>query len=429
MQMRKKSLSIFMAATTGALFTSVVAAQQASAADLILGSHTYLANTTALTLTGPSVNVHGTNVGGVAVFKFHTIALPTGGSITASGSRPFELLATGSIVVGGVISSNGTSASDGVPAANAGGAGGGAGGGNANHAGHGPGGGGHANSTANGGGGGGFGGKGAAGGVDGSGVAGVGGAANGDLNVRLQGGSGGGGASNVGGGGGGGAIGLFGSSVTIQAGAVVVADGGNGDSGSAGASGGGSAGGIIVHGSVVHLAGELLADGGGGGGGGCCGDGGGGAGGRIAIQYKSFSSRAELVTQVFGGDSGSVDLGHGSLSPSVTGANGLVSYAQIDASKLSISANRSITKGHTTTTATKLTDAGTGAAVAGRTVTLWRKPKSGGSWAKIATRTTSSSGGAAVTVKPGASALYQWRFGGTLIHLAANSPVQTITVH
>jgi hypothetical protein len=60
---------------------------------------------------------------------------------------------------------------------------------------------------------------------------------------------------------------------------------------------------------------------------------------------------------------------------------------------------------------------------------LWRKPKSGGSWAKIATRTTSSSGGAAVTVKPGASALYQWRFGGTLIHLAANSPVQTITVH
>src|SRR4051794_32289647 len=145
MPMRKKSLSLLMATTTGALFASVVTAQQASAADLILGSNAYVANTTALTLTGPSVNVHGTNVGGVAVFKFHTITLPSGGSISATGSRPFELLATGALVLGGTISSSGTSASQETSGPNAGGAGAGAGGTDGNAAGHGPGGGSHAN--------------------------------------------------------------------------------------------------------------------------------------------------------------------------------------------------------------------------------------------------------------------------------------------
>jgi hypothetical protein len=106
-----------------------------------------------------------------------------------------------------------------------------------------------------------------------------------------------------------------------------------------------------------------------------------------------------------------------------------MTFAQIDASKLAISANKTITKGHSTTTGTKLTDAGTGAALGGRTVALWKKPKSGGSWTKIATKTTSSSGAASVSVKPSASTLYQWRFGGTLIHLKANSAVETITVH
>src|SRR5690348_7401541 len=113
MRARKKALSVVMATTTGALFVSVVTAQQAFAADLILGSNAYTADTTAMTISGPSLTtVHGTSVGGVAVFKFHVITIPAGATITASGSRPFELLATGPLVLGGAISSNGVSATD-----------------------------------------------------------------------------------------------------------------------------------------------------------------------------------------------------------------------------------------------------------------------------------------------------------------------------
>jgi hypothetical protein len=440
MRIRKQSLAVLVAMTTGLLFTVGVAAPPAGAADLVLGANAYVADTTALTLSGPGLLVHGTNVGGIAVFKFGTIILPSGGSITATGTRPFELFATGALVVGGVITSNGASATDFVAGPMAGGAGGGAGGKDITAKGQGPGGGGISTNANNGGGGGGFGGPGARGANVGTGTTAAGGAGYGNLDVKLQGGSGGGGSATIStsfpgaGGGGGGAIGLFGGSVTLQSTAVISASGGNGAVGGGGGSGGGSGGGIVVHGSTVNLEGVLVATGGQGGRGGCCGDGGGGAGGRIAIQFRTLFSRTALTTVVNGGASGGVSTtgccSHGTLSPDVSGANGRVTFAQIDASRLTIGRSATITKGHTVTIATQLTDAGTGAAIGGLPVTLYRRGAVAGSvFTPVITKTTSASGTAAVVLKPLASTIYQWRFAGSLIHLPVNSVGQTITVH
>lgn len=440
---RRKSLALVVATTTGALITGVAAAPQADAAiNLTLGPGSYTADTTHLTLTGGSVSLTGVNQGGIAVFKFGNLTVQSGATIVATGSRPLELLASGSLTVGGLIESNGADAVRGDLSSGTGGAGGGGGGIRPGTLkGGGPGGGSAGTvDSENGGGGGGFGGKGARGGTcnsgDCPGETGVGGAAGpayGDLNVKLQGGSGGGpGASDARGGGGGGAIGLFGNSVNIQSGAAVVADGGSGDTGSGGASGGGSGGGVIVHGNSVTLNGVLIANGGAGGAGGCCGDGGGGAGGRVAVQYKSFVSNFEIIVEAVGGASGthsSGPYGHGGLSPDTNGANGSITFTQIDASHLTIGGNRTISKGTSVTIATKLTDAGTGNAIGGQSVSLWRKPASGGSWTKVTSKTTSSSGTASVSVTPTASTIYQWRFGGTFVHLATNSPTETVTVH
>ncbi len=438
MRLRKNSLAVLIA-TGGLLFSGIVAAPQAGAASLVLGSNSYVANTTAMTITGPSLLVHGTDVGGVAVFKFDTITVPAGASITATGSRPFELLSTGAIVVGGAIVSVGTNATDFAAGPNAGGAGGGAGGTNASTKGHGSGGGGVSNNGSNGSGGGGFAGSGARGGNEGTGTTAAGGAPYGNLDVMLQGGSGGGGnggngTSPAGGGGGGGAIGLFGSSVTLQSTAVVAVSGGNGASGGDAASGGGSGGGIIVHANSVDLEGELIAPGGAGGAGGCCGDGGGGSGGRIAIQYKTVVSRTTFVSVLNGGASGTESTGgccsHGTLSLDASGGNGKLTFAQIDASNLSIGASKTVTKGTTVTLATKLTDAGTGAPITGRPVALFKRAAhSGSTWTYVVTKTTSSTGVASTTQKPTASTIYQWRFPGTLIHLKVTSGSQGVTVH
>ncbi len=408
--------------------TGIVLAPPASAADLVLGSGAFTVDTTALTLTGPSVSVHGVNSHGVAVFAFHTITIPSGASITASGSRPFELKASGALVLAGTIASDGVDASTGMASPNPGGAGGGAGGTNGTTAGAGPGGSGAPSNTNSGGGGGGFGARGARGAAVSGGTGGTAGSQYGDLNVKLQGGSGGSGGSNVGGGGGGGAVGLFGSTVTVAATGVITASGGSGNGGSFGGSGGGSGGGILIHGNSVQLDGVLVASGGSGGGGGSYGDGGGGAGGRIAVQYKSFLSRATLVTVVNAGSSGTVGpYGHGTLSPDATGGNGRFSVAQIDASKLSIAGPTRAAKGKKITLSTKLTDAGTGKAVAKAPVTLWKK--SGTHWVKVASKTTSSTGTAKASVKLTASTTYQWRFGGTLIHLSTKSATKTVKAH
>src|SRR5439155_2253935 len=142
----------------------------------------------------------------------------------------------------------------------------------------------------------------------------------------------------------------------------------------------------------------------------CCGGGGGGGGGRIAIQYKSFVSHSQLVTETNGGKSDEVDTGACGCSGNSTfpsldafGGDGRVTFAQVDASKLTIGASKTITLGTSVTISTHLTDAGTGAALGGKTVTLWKRSVSATTWTLIATKTTSATGGASLSVKPSGS--------------------------
>jgi hypothetical protein len=305
-------------------------AAEASGANFTPGPGVYTADTTALTLTGPGTSLTGTDQGGVAVFSFDDVDIPAGVTINVQGSRPFKLLASGSLTLAGLIDGRGTSATDFITGPFAGGPSAGAGGADRTQAGGGPGGGGVASDNENGGGGGGFGGTGARGGINVGdlGTAGGGGASYGDLNASLQGGSGGGGGVLVGGGGGGGAIALFGSSVTVTG--TLRVDGGDGALGGGGASGGGSGGGIILHGDSVEIDGLLSAAGGAGGAGGCCGDGGGGGGGRISYQYRTLIAGGTAI--VSGGASGtrstSGPFGHGGLSPDANGAAGVVTKVQ-----------------------------------------------------------------------------------------------------
>ncbi len=438
MRSTTKKVGTLLAATTGALFLTFVEAPQANAANLILSPGAYTVNTTTLKLTGPSVNVTGTNVGGVAVFKFGTISVPNGVTITATGKRPLELLSTNSLLLGGTIDASGVSATDFIAGPNAGGPGGGAGGADFAHAGVGPGGGGHGSLFTDGAGGGGFGGRGARGGIQAAtlGIGGKGGLKNGNLNLALQGGSGGGGAatggSGVGGGGSGGAVALVGASVTLSSSAVVVANGGGGAVGGGGGSGGGSGGGVVVHGNSISLDGVIVVAGGAGGAGGCCGDGGGGAGGRIAIQSKSLTSHATLVLVVNGGSSGTRSTsgccGHGGLSPDATGASGLITFANIDPSKLTIGASKTVKKGTTVTVATRLTDRANGKPIAHDKVSLYKRTSKSGPFTKVITKTTSSKGKAKVLLVVKKFTQFQWRYAGGWVHDRATSAKQSIHI-
>jgi hypothetical protein len=433
---RKMALSLTAIPT--ALLSTALTAPQATAADLVLAPGAYTVNTTTLKLTGPGTNRTGVNVGGVAVFKFGSIKIPNGVTITAKGTRPLELLATHGFVLGGTIVADGTAAVNQTATPGKGGPGGGAGGTGGDTsgpdwvpatAGHGPGGGGVPSDQQNGAGGGGFGGKGAAGGIDDGdpGTGGARGTAYGNLNVKLQGGSGGGGSSDVGGGGGGGAVALVGATVTIKSTAVVSANGGDGAGGGNGASGGGSGGAIVVNGNSVGLSGNLEASGGDGGGGGCCGDAGGGAGGRIAIQYKTYSLGAVTISTA-GGTSGVIDYSHGGLSPQAKGAHGVSTFTHIDISKLTIGNSKTISKGDKVTIKTRLTDRSTGKPIAKQRVTLYKRASYGAPWHKVAAKTTSPKGTASVGLKLKSSAQFQWRYDGTWVHDPARSPRQSIKV-
>jgi hypothetical protein len=303
------------------------AAAQASSTNFDPSAGSYTVNTSTLTLTGPSTNITGKDVDGIAVFSFDNVSIPVGATITASGSLPLEIAATGSFDLAGTIDGSGTDAAVFTPGPNPGGPGGGQGGANDSSSGSGPGGGSPGSTDSDGGGGGGFGGAGSAGYPDG-GTGGAGGPAYGDLNTALQGGSGGAGGSSgsdaAGGGGGGGGIELSGSSLTIATTGSVLANGGEGALAGDGASGGGSGGGIILHADSIDVAGTVSADGGQGGAGDCCGDGGGGGGGRIAYQYLTLTAAGSPT--VTGGTSGTSDgTAHSGESP---GANGVITMAK-----------------------------------------------------------------------------------------------------
>jgi hypothetical protein len=295
----------------------------------------YTINTTTLQLTGPGTSFTGLDDSGVATFTFGTVDIPTGVTITVSGSLPLALVANTSFTSAGTIIGEGGSSTDFVATGSGspGGPGGGAGGPGGLNAGSGSGAGGAASTTLNGAGGGGFGGTGAAGGVFGAGTGGAGGASYGNLLTAIQGGSGGGGASTasaVDGAGGGGGIEIVSptGSITLSAGAVINVDGGGGATGGNGASGGGSGGGILLEAYSITNNGTLSADGGNGGGGGCCGGGGAGGGGQIAEVYNTLSGTA--TNTVTGGTSyvrstsGCCGSSPNSTQPDPTGALGSI---------------------------------------------------------------------------------------------------------
>ncbi len=309
-----------------AMLAVAPAAARATTTNFDPSAGSYTIDTTTLKLTGPGTDITGTAVDGIAVFSFDDVSIPAGATITASGSRPLEIVASGSFALAGTIDASGTSATTGDAGPYPAGPGGGQGGDDYTSGGSGSGGGAIGTTYSDGGGGGGFGGGGASGGTDG-GSGGAGGAAYGDLNTALQGGSGGAGASSVGGGGGGGGVELSANALTIATTGSVLANGGNGNGGPEGASGGGSGGGILLHADTIDVTGTVSADGGQGGTGGCCGDGGGGGGGRVAYQYVTLTAAGSPT--VAGGTSGtSGPYGHGEESPEATGATGVITEAQ-----------------------------------------------------------------------------------------------------
>ncbi|MBX3474280.1 MAG: hypothetical protein KF754_07845 [Planctomycetes bacterium] len=250
---------------------------------LTMPAGTYTIDTTAMTMTGGSINFTGVASGNICVFTFASINIQAGAVITCLGTRTLALLSQSTCTIAGTINANGESTQAGFIGYNArGGPGGGAGGLSGDLTGYlggptfnpqngsGPGGGLCADQSG-GAGGGGFGTGGARGG-DANGYQGqAGGAAYGDLANLLEGGSGGGGADLASGGGGGGGVevGATGD-ISIPTGGSVTAKGGDGETGNYGASGGGSGGGIYVHTpALLTLGGTLDVRGGGGGTGGC----------------------------------------------------------------------------------------------------------------------------------------------------------------
>ena len=295
----------------------------------------YQINTTSLTLTGPGTSFTGLDDSGIATFTFGTVDIPSGATVSVTGTLPLEIVAQVSFALGGTISGSGVSATDfgntvGGPLGGPGGGNGGSGGVNA---GSGPGGGGASSTGTDGGGGGGFGGAGAAGGVDSSGTGGAGGATYGDVLTQLQGGSGGGGSSASSspteGGGGGGAIEIASltGSITLSTGSVLSANGGSGAEAGQGASGGGSGGGILLEAYSIDNAGAVTVTGGNGGAGQCCGGGGAGGGGEIVAIYNSYAGAGS--TTAAGGESyveinGTASGSSTGTEPDPTGAAGQV---------------------------------------------------------------------------------------------------------
>jgi hypothetical protein len=333
-----KSLRRLAALSSLALAGSAMgggAAAQAQTADFTPAPGTYVADTSALTITGPGVHITGTVSGGVAVFSFGNVNIPARARIVVTGSRPCEMEAGGDFTLSGTIEGSGISARAMTAGASAGGPGGGAGGADGAHAGAGTGGGGNGSTASDGAGGGGFGGAGGGGSAT-TGMGGVGGAAYGNLNTTLQAGSGGGGAgtgsSAVGGGGGGGAIELFASGrLTITSSGEVRVNGGSGASGSLGASAGGSGGGIVLHAATLTVTGRLEAAGGAGGKEGTGGEegrgaGGGGGGGRISYQFQTLVRGGTAI--VAGGTTGAKS----NSNSATAGTPGVVTEVQLPTS-------------------------------------------------------------------------------------------------
>jgi len=273
-------------------------------------------NTDTLAMTG-GATFTGVTSGNIAVFTFASVTLNSGVTITATGSRSFALLSRGGMTIAGTIDVSAVGATRGAGGHNGNSAAGGG-------PGSGPGAGG---GDSQGSGGAGFG---ANGGSTTSGA--PIGLAYGNLATLLEGGSGGGkstffGSTTGAGGGGGGAIELGAiNTMSINATAILRANGANGGNHNAGVDGdgggGGSGGALFLHGNPTNLASgaQLRANGGNGGNGspstvtGGVG-GGGGAGGRILVTNVGTMS---ATMSALGGSGGAI----GGFGTGLAGGNG-----------------------------------------------------------------------------------------------------------
>lgn len=314
----------------------------------------YTLNTDTQTLTGPGVSVTGVlTSNNIAVFDFDSVTIAAGSTITASGSYPLAILSRGTFTVDGTINASGATPTPGSESPVAGGPGGYGGGvfTTTQGAGLGPGGGGAVSGagagTSYGGGGGGFGGAGGQGGASG----GLGGTTYGDLLIQLQGGSGGAsGTTPTGtteattGGGGGGALEVVAvTSITVDTGGIIEANGGNGGMAGMGSSGGGSGGGILMKAPTVTNNGTVSVDGGTGPAGGCCGGGGGGGGGLLDVLY-SQSVTGIVSFQANGGAGGSSGTG----TAGQAGSTGVVSLQKLPNITASLSGTEILLTGDNT---------------------------------------------------------------------------------
>src|SRR5262249_28644895 len=118
----------------------------------------------------------------------------------------------------------------------------------------------------------------------------------------------------------------------------------------------------------------------------------------------------------------------GGPSPDSTGADGLITFAHIDASALTIGPSRTIPRGSVVHIVTKLVDLGAVTPIARQSVTVYRRASKSDPWSKLATRTTSATGGASVSVAPTKFTQYQWRFAGGWVNDPTTSAKQSISI-
>ncbi|MGH9169747.1 MAG: choice-of-anchor Q domain-containing protein [Acidimicrobiales bacterium] len=87
-----------------------------------------------------------------------------------------------------------------------------------------------------------------------------------------------------------------------------------------------------------------------------------------------------------------------------------------------------ITHGLALTVSSKLTDSVLGEAIAGAKLVLKSRHGTSGSFTDVTSATTSASGVASVSVKPGVNTQLEWVFAGSSGHLAATSQPETVSV-
>jgi hypothetical protein len=264
--------------------------------------------------TGVIAGIDYERRGSVAVFRFASLDVPAGVTVSATGVLPFALVTDGPITIEGIFDltlmcmprfPNAGGGMGAMAGSDAIGSGGGSGG---------------ASDNTTGGGGGGYGGAGGTGGRS-TGPGASGGQTFGDAMITVLaggGGGGGGGASSTGDGGAGGAgIQLASNrSITIAGSGGINAGGCRGRGAiSQNAGGGGGAGGtVLLEAPTVSIAGAIAVNGGGGGAGGDC-----AGGGTMGAQHGQLSRSAALGGPACGAGNGSG--GNGGASTTLAGAS------------------------------------------------------------------------------------------------------------